>query len=87
MIPAPGSHDATRQGCSCPPTANGYGVGVPGSPRHAPVFEIRESCQLHGGGSGYVWIPRAPEPYPVMAPWAEDTFESRRREHQARRAA
>lgn len=78
MTPAPGSHAATARGCTCEPTANGYGVGVAGSERHAPLFEVRGGCQLHGRGSGYTWSPGERVPDPVMPDWADDAYRARK---------
>ena len=48
MLPDPGSHDAVRQGCTCPVIDNNHGKGFPfGDDLDSVAFVMTADCPLH----------------------------------------
>ncbi len=82
-IPAPGSHDAMRQGCRCSPHENQWGKGTPETSGGAwPHFMLDPRCPMHD--EGYSWTP-APVEVLELPPTAEEEFEVSEAAYQAER--
>jgi len=60
----PGSPAALDKGCTCSPTLNCNGDGVPSD--HGPIHFAEPDCPLHGGklsnGFEFTGVPRKKEP-------------------------
>lgn len=45
--PPPGSHEAVKEGCTCPEIDNAYGKGVPSASGDAANYWVSMDCPLH----------------------------------------
>ena len=61
-IPAPGSPEAVKDGCTCPVMDNCRGAGYMIGEDMEPLFVVSSDCPVHGRMSQYVmWVDDADE--------------------------